>query len=142
MWYNSVEHPTTQSKNYFLGQKDTIICKKMAEAYKRFNMSNCQPNFNTVEEAIDWFKDRDVDSFNKFTELLNVEDKRIERTIVASNLSETDYDYERDDDANYNIIIDAIENLEAWDWTPPAKVTPLPERSGQLLTEDTVALAA
>ena len=67
---------------------------------------------------------RDEDSYNQYMSRLSTETKHIERLIVACHLSDTDYDYSRDGSSDFNIVIDAIEELEGWDWTPPAKVIP------------------
>src|SRR5216683_1426146 len=68
---------------------------------------------------------RDEDGYNQYVAKLSEETKRIERIVVACRLDAEGYDYDRDNGADYNVIIDAIEELEKWDWTPPAKVIPL-----------------
>ena len=81
-----------------------------------------------IADCLEWKTDvvLDEDGYNQYLAELSRETKRIERLIVASRLDNEGYDYDRDGGSEVNIVIDAIEQLETWDWTPPAKVIPLP----------------
>ena len=163
MWYNNGEDVTAQSKNYFLREIHNISTDKRAEAAKKFGLTETYPKDYNEAEAwlkagnfkfdlnglgenppynhqltyrLTWVNPtiaRDEDGYNQYAERLNTETKRIERIIVACRLSDENYDYNRDGSSDYNVVIDAIEELEGWDWTPPAKVIP----SVPTLVEDT-----
>src|SRR6266853_169982 len=144
MLYNNEEDVTAQSKNYFLREINNIVTKKQEEAAKRFGLVDPRPK--TLAEAVEWlktgkFRIGDEDGYNQYVAKLSEEIKRIERIVVACRLDEEGYDYTRDNGADYNVIIDAIEDLEAWDWTPPAKVIPLSETTANTTEPPAIRLS-
>ena len=105
---------------------------KFRLGHDRTEASLSDVEFYAIYQISDWLTwvdptiVRDEDGYNQYMTRLSTETKRIERLIVACRLDSEGYDYSRDDSSDYNVIIDAIEKLEAWDWTPPVKVIPLP----------------
>src|SRR5260370_1370532 len=81
---------------------------------------------------------KDEVGYSQYVTKLSAETKRIERILVACRLDHEDFSYDRDGDSDYNVVIDAIEQLETWNWTPPVKVIPLSTTD----SETEVALAA
>jgi len=104
-------------------------------------------HYQSVYQLTDWLRwvdptvVRDEDGYNQYVAKLSEEIKRIERIVVACRLDEEGYDYTRDNGADYNVIIDAIEDLEAWDWTPPAKVIPLSETTANTTEPPAIRLS-